>query len=108
VANAGVVALSGFGATGLPCPLCGLGTWGSGTNVGWVIGAGAERAVGGNWSWKAEYLFVDLGNVDTVLVTPPGNYGNAGFSNTLNSGTGTISSRITESIFRVGLNYQFH
>ena len=34
------------------------------TRAGWVVGAGAEAAIGGNWSIKAEYLHMDFGNVD--------------------------------------------
>jgi len=52
-----------------PCPgvvggvggLCPLGSWSTGTTkTGWIVGIGAEGVVGGNWSWKAEYLYVDL------------------------------------------------
>jgi outer membrane immunogenic protein len=35
---------------------------GSNTNFGWTAGAGVEHAFGGNWSVKAEYLYVDLGS----------------------------------------------
>jgi outer membrane immunogenic protein len=44
------------------------------TNLGWTIGAGMEVAIAGNWSAKAEYLHVDLGNFNCALacglVTP--------------------------------------
>jgi hypothetical protein len=44
-----------------PCPLA---TWSGGnTKTGWTIGAGIEWLVAGNWSLKAEYLYVDLGTV---------------------------------------------
>jgi outer membrane immunogenic protein len=32
------------------------------TNTGWTVGAGVEYAITNNWSAKAEYLYVDLGN----------------------------------------------
>src|ERR1700759_5062544 len=32
------------------------------TNAGWTVGGGLEVALPGNWSAKAEYLHVDLGN----------------------------------------------
>jgi hypothetical protein len=32
------------------------------TNAGWTLGAGVEYAFAGNWTVKAEYLYVDLGN----------------------------------------------
>ena len=33
------------------------------TKTGWTVGAGAEWAVSGGWSVKAEYLYVDLGSI---------------------------------------------
>ena len=33
------------------------------TNAGWTVGAGLEFAIAGNWTAKAEYLYVDLGKV---------------------------------------------
>ena len=32
------------------------------TSAGWTVGAGIEFAIAGNWTAKAEYLYVDLGN----------------------------------------------
>jgi outer membrane immunogenic protein len=44
------------------------------TNLGWTVGAGLEVAIAGNWSAKAEYLYVGLGNfscgLSCGLVTP--------------------------------------
>jgi outer membrane immunogenic protein len=37
------------------------------TNLGWTVGAGVEAAIVGNWSAKAEYLHVDLGNFNCGL-----------------------------------------
>jgi outer membrane immunogenic protein len=37
------------------------------TNLGWALGAGVEFAVYRNWSVKAEYLHVDLGNFNCAL-----------------------------------------
>jgi outer membrane immunogenic protein len=37
------------------------------TNLGWTLGAGVEVAIAGNWSAKAEYLHVGLGNFDCAL-----------------------------------------
>jgi len=34
------------------------------TKTGWTVGGGLEFALGGNWTAKAEYLFVDLGKFD--------------------------------------------
>ncbi len=61
--------------------------------VGWTVGGGIEAAVAGNWTAKAEYLYVDLGSI----------------SSTFNDGTNTIttSSTVRDHIFRAGVNYHF-
>ncbi len=67
--------------------------------VGWTIGAGIEGVLSGNWSGKIEYLYVDLGTVSGSFVTPV----------IAPSGAFVISnysSHITDSIFRVGINYK--
>jgi opacity protein-like surface antigen len=33
-------------------------------NVGWTVGAGVEGVLVGNWNWKAEYLYMDLGSIN--------------------------------------------
>jgi len=43
-----------------PEGLC-MGSSDSANRVGWTVGAGAEYALGGNWSLRAEYFYVDLG-----------------------------------------------
>jgi outer membrane immunogenic protein len=61
------------------------------TQSGWVVGSGVEAALGGNWTGKIEYLYLNLGNktdASTLLATAP------------------INSEIRENIFRVGLNYR--
>jgi len=58
------------------------------TRSGWVIGSGVEAALGGNWTGKIEYLYLNLGNRDDVF------------------GTQTLRTELRESIFRVGLNYR--
>lgn len=62
------------------------------TNAGWTAGGGLEFALSGNWTAKAEYLYVDLGHagcsVDCGL--PSGN--NVG---------------LTTNVVRGGLNYRF-
>ena len=62
------------------------------TNTGWTLGAGLEVAIGGGWTVKAEYLFVDLGNINCGIscgVLPNDN----------------VSYR--SSIVRGGLNFRF-
>jgi outer membrane immunogenic protein len=99
--------VTGFPALGT----CALGAWSNAvTRAGWTLGAGAEGAITGNWSWKIEYLHVDLGRVDTAFATQGGAFGSVGSVTTVNNiaaGTGTISSRITDDIVRVGINYRF-
>ncbi|WP_184261744.1 outer membrane protein [Rhodopseudomonas rhenobacensis] len=58
------------------------------TLTGWTIGSGVEAALGGNWTGKIEYLYLDLGNkTDSFLGQ-------------------TLQTNVRENIFRVGLNYR--
>lgn len=59
----------------------------SNTGIGWAIGAGMEVALTGNWSARAEYLYVDL------TARP---YSITGTDNGLQS-----------SLLRFGINYRF-
>jgi outer membrane immunogenic protein len=94
------------------CPVWGSG--GSGvTRIGWTVGGGTELALGGNWTARFEYLFVDLGSFDTTFTGLGGCFGvlvvGGGVGCSADAaGTGTLHSRITDNIVRVGLNYQFH
>lgn len=62
------------------------------TNAGWAAGGGLEFALSNNWTAKAEYLHVDLGNM------------NCGF----NCGT-TANNNVSvrEDLVRGGLNFKF-
>lgn len=40
------------------------------TRTGWMAGGGIELALGGNWSAKAEYNYMDLGKRDVTFVRP--------------------------------------
>jgi outer membrane immunogenic protein len=64
---------------------------GTNTKTGWTAGGGIEYAFTHNWSVKAEYLYVDLGNT--------------GFACTPACGTGTV--KFNENIFRGGINFHF-
>ena len=64
-------------------------------HAGWTIGGGTEGNLGGNWTAKAEYLYMDLGTFDTTVTVPAALIG------------ANISSRVTDNIFRVGINYHF-
>jgi outer membrane immunogenic protein len=62
------------------------------TNAGWTVGGGLEFALSNNWTAKAEYLHVDLGNM------------NCGFSCGAAAGN---SVSLREDIVRGGVNYRF-
>lgn len=75
------------------------------TKVGWVGGFGIEGAFGlGNWTWKAEYLHMDLGSIGggafSVPATAPCDP----------CGTPVVNfntTRFTDDIVRFGVNYRF-
>jgi outer membrane immunogenic protein len=95
------------------CPFIPFASWSNTrTKVGWVAGAGIEGALDDGWTVKLEYLHVDLGTVETAFATLPGLYGNfipalGGATSFSVAGTGTIRTRVTDEIVRVGLNYRF-
>ena len=64
--------------------------------IGWVVGGGIEAALWGNWTAKAEYLYMDLGSISNTLAIPS------------QITTFTTSSTVKDHIFRAGVNYQFH
>jgi outer membrane immunogenic protein len=86
----------------------------SGTNVGFTVGTGMEGKfpywLPANWTWKLEYLYLDLGSLDasTPFATPPLIHG---FPVNITSpaiGTITTLTHFTDNIVRVGLNYIFN
>jgi outer membrane immunogenic protein len=74
----------------------------SGTQIGWTAGAGVEYAITRNLTFKAEYLYTDLGSVDF-----PNYYLDATFGGPLYSPGDDMRTRTTFSTVRVGLNYKF-
>ena len=64
----------------------------SNTEAGWTVGAGLEFAIAGNWTAKAEYLYVDLGKF------------NCGISC---GAIATDNVSFTTNIVRAGVNYRF-
>jgi outer membrane immunogenic protein len=68
------------------------------TKVGWTVGAGVEGAIPNtrDWTWKLEYLYIDFGTVSGT-----------GFDIDF-GGPYSWSTRVTDNILRVGLNYRFH
>ena len=72
----------------------------SATKAGWTAGAGVEFALDSNWSAKAEYLFIDLGDgsctTDCAIQNPNGP---ALIPN--------VAVRFNESLVRAGIDYKF-
>jgi outer membrane immunogenic protein len=64
------------------------------TKTGWTAGAGVEGALAGNWTWKVEYLYLDLGSENGSVAD---NFG----------GTVSWNTKFTDNIVRAGLNYRF-
>jgi outer membrane immunogenic protein len=69
------------------------------TRYGWTAGFGAEYALGGNWSVKAEYLRVMLGD---TTVNVPFDPANSSFGE-----TGSIKVSQNIDLIRAGINYKF-
>ena len=69
------------------------------TKVGWTVGAGIEVAFAQNWSFGAEYLYVDLGST-TLTLTP---ITDGGFFT--NTSTSEFENR--SHVARAKLNYRF-
>jgi len=69
--------------------------------TGWTVGAGAEYALMGHWSVKAEYLFAKFPGVTTQTLLCAG--GCAAFSENLTGTSGDVNLHVV----RMGLNYRF-
>jgi outer membrane immunogenic protein len=65
------------------------------TKAGWTAGAGVESTIGGGWTAKLEYLYIDLGKTESTIATP-----DLGI-------LATTSRRFTDNIVRVGFNYKW-
>ena len=76
------------------------------THVGWTAGAGAEWAFAGNWTMKAEYLHVDLGNASSTSLL----LDETGTKPALTGGAQQVlthSASLTADLVRFGVNYRF-
>jgi outer membrane immunogenic protein len=67
-------------------------TGASTTKTGWTAGAGLEFALAGNWTVKAEYLYVDLGKFNCGVACGAAVTDNVSF---------------TTNLVRAGVNYRF-
>jgi iron complex outermembrane recepter protein len=72
----------------------------SATKAGWTAGGGVEVALGGNWSAKAEYLFVDLGNGSCTSDCAIANANGPPL-------IPDVAVKFQESVVRGGVNYRF-
>jgi outer membrane immunogenic protein len=84
--------------TGVTSPLATVSA--TNTNVGWTAGAGIEGVIGGNWTAKLEYLYVDLGKVSGGLNTGVAALGGGTLSQNYNS-------HVTDNVVRLGINYRW-
>ncbi|MFG1383532.1 outer membrane protein [Xanthobacter versatilis] len=77
----------------------------SGTNWGWTVGGGVEYAITNNWTFKTEYLYVDLGSTDYTYASGSGPEAmialDRGYSNT----TGSVDTKF--HTLKAGVNYKF-
>lgn len=77
------------------------------TRVGFALGAGIEGRIStSRWSWKAEYLHVDLGSLNASSPVATGVSSSAVFNGAF-SGTSQARLRFTDDVVRIGLNYSF-
>jgi outer membrane immunogenic protein len=107
----GVTNIANISFAGINLPGAGRAAFSaSRTNVGWTAGAGIEGRFAWlpmGWTWKLEYLYVDLGSLDTVASSTSPTFGIPGFF-VASLGATTTHTHFTDNIVRVGLNYQFH
>lgn len=81
------IAVDGFGSTTVST---------ASTRTGWTAGFGVEGLFPNapQWTWKVEYLHIDLGSFNGAATDPLG-------------GTVTWSGKFTEDIVRAGFNFRF-
>jgi len=72
---------------------------------GWTLGAGAEYALTGNWSMKAEYDYANFGSQSVTL--PPSVY--IGRDGSIDASVPAREGHISNEMhsFKLGLNYRF-
>jgi outer membrane immunogenic protein len=67
----------------------------SNLNAGWTLGGGVEGAIVSNWTWKVEYLYINLGSLNMSAPGPSPVQ------------TLTLQARFTDNIVRAGVNARF-
>jgi outer membrane immunogenic protein len=76
-------------------------------NTGWTLGSGTEgKLLIPGWTYKIEYLYVDLGSLDDTdaAVCPEGGCK----ISSVTGGQTFTHTHFTDNILRIGVNYQFH
>jgi len=81
-----------------PVTTCSWSYGNSKIKVGWTVGTGLEGVIPNttNWTWKLEALYIDFGTISGT-----------GYDTDFGSPY-SWSTKVTDSILRVGINYQFH
>jgi outer membrane immunogenic protein len=94
----GGAAYGGLSATGVTTlPAVGSITVSkSSTQAGWTVGGGVEAALTGKWTWKVEYLYMDLGTLSASVPDP-----------FIVGATVGGSAHFTDNILRGGVNLHF-
>jgi outer membrane immunogenic protein len=68
----------------------------SDVRAGGVVGGGGEWLFDRNWSFKAEYLYINFGSMDVTVPVVNGNFAQ----------TMTVDADLSASVARVGVNYR--
>lgn len=72
---------------------------------GWTLGAGAEYALTGSWSVKAEYDYASFGNQSVTLLPSAVLDSTGAVVDTVSARQGHVSNEL--HAFKLGLNYRF-
>jgi outer membrane immunogenic protein len=92
------------------CPASGSAAFAdSRIGIGWTLGAGAEGIIPfvSNWTWRAEYLFVDLGRVgQTTTYRSSISVPAIPLTQTV-SPTFSHGAVVMDQVVRLGVNYKF-
>ena len=74
----------------------------SATKVGYAVGAGLEYGFLSNWTLRAEYLYVNFGNVSSTTLLGP-----TAVTSACNCTNMFHNVNLSANIVRLGVNYRF-